>query len=42
MFSSVISHHARARGLSHSRVEVYVAPGSRLTKSGHPGERPII
>src|SRR5450759_5973438 len=40
MFSSVIFHdHARARGLNPILgCEVYVAPGSRLTKSGHPGE----
>src|SRR3954467_9523493 len=40
MFSSVIFHdHARARGLKPILgCEVYVAPGSRLTKSGIPGE----
>jgi DNA polymerase-3 subunit alpha len=40
MFSSVIFHdHARARGLNPILgCEVYVAPGSRLTKSGNPGE----
>jgi DNA polymerase-3 subunit alpha len=40
MFSSVIFHdHARARGLKPILgCEVYVAPGSRLTKSGNPGE----
>src|SRR3954454_24515137 len=39
MFSSVIFHdHARARGLNPILgVEVYVAPGSRLEKSGNPG-----
>ena len=40
MFSSVIFHdHARQRGLKPILgCEVYVAPGSRLTKSGNPGE----
>jgi len=40
MFSSVIFHdHARARGIKPILgCEVYVAPGSRLTKSGNPGE----
>ena len=40
MFSSVIFHdHARARGLNPILgCEVYVAPGSRRTKSGNPGE----
>jgi len=40
MFSSVIFHdHARARGLNPILgCEVYVAPGSRLNKSGNPGE----
>src|SRR6201997_1883760 len=40
MFSSVIFHdHARARGLTPILgCEVYVAPGSRHTKSGNPGE----
>jgi DNA polymerase-3 subunit alpha len=40
LFSSVIFHdHARARGLNPILgCEVYVAPGSRLTKSGNPGE----
>src|SRR6266496_4651005 len=40
MFSSVIFHdHARARGVKPILgCEVYVAPGSRLTKSGNPGE----
>src|SRR3954466_6052524 len=39
MFSSVIFHdHARARGLNPILgCEVYVAPGSRLDKSGTPG-----
>src|ERR671927_761418 len=39
MFSSVIFHdHARARGLNPILgCEVYVAPGSRLDKSGNPG-----
>jgi len=39
MFSSVIFHdHARARGLNPILgCEVYVAPGSRLEKSGNPG-----
>src|SRR5215208_6527953 len=39
LFSSVIFHdHARARGLSPILgCEVYVAPGSRLDKSGNPG-----
>ena len=40
MFSSVIFHdHARQRGVNPILgCEVYVAPGSRLTKSGTPGE----
>src|SRR5919204_4305752 len=40
LFSSVIFHdHARARGVKPILgCEVYVAPGSRLTKSGNPGE----
>ncbi|HEY7791162.1 MAG TPA: DNA polymerase III subunit alpha [Vicinamibacterales bacterium] len=40
LFSSVVFHdHARARGLNPILgCEVYVAPGSRLTKSGNPGE----
>jgi DNA polymerase-3 subunit alpha len=40
MFSSVIFHdHARQRGVKPILgCEVYVAPGSRLTKSGNPGE----
>src|SRR6201987_5075964 len=40
LFSSVMFHdHARARGLKPILgCEVYVAPGSRLTKSGNPGE----
>ncbi len=40
LFSSVIFHdHARARGVKPILgCEVYVAPGSRLTKSGSPGE----
>jgi DNA polymerase-3 subunit alpha len=40
LFSSVIFHdHARARGLTPILgCEVYVAPGSRHTKSGNPGE----
>src|SRR6195256_1230067 len=40
MFSSVIFHdHARARGLNPILgCEVYVAPGSRHTKTGVPGE----
>src|SRR6266508_3336839 len=40
MFSSVVFHdHARARGLKPILgCEVYMAPGSRLTKSGNPGE----
>jgi DNA polymerase-3 subunit alpha len=40
MFSSVIFHdHARARGLNPILgCEVYVAPGSRLNKTGSPGE----
>ena len=40
MFSSVTFHdHARQRGLNPILgCEVYVAPGSRLTKSGNPGE----
>src|SRR5580765_3961823 len=40
MFSSVIFHdHARQRGIKPILgCEVYVAPGSRLTKSGNPGE----
>ncbi len=39
LFSSVIFHdHARARGLNPVLgCEVYVAPGSRLEKSGNPG-----
>src|SRR4051812_535086 len=39
MFSSVIFHdHARTRGLNPILgCEVYVAPGSRLEKSGNPG-----
>jgi DNA polymerase-3 subunit alpha len=39
LFSSVIFHdHARARGLKPILgCEVYVAPGSRLDKSGNPG-----
>src|SRR5437762_3050505 len=39
LFSSVIFHdHARARGLNPILgCEVYVAPGSRLDKSGNPG-----
>ncbi|MBW8861987.1 MAG: PHP domain-containing protein, partial [Acidobacteria bacterium] len=39
MFSSVIFHdHARKRGLNPILgCEVYVAPGSRLDKSGNPG-----
>ena len=39
LFSSVIFHdHARARGLNPILgCEVYVAPESRLTKSGNPG-----
>ena len=39
MFSSVIFHdHARARGINPILgCEVYVAPGSRLDKSGNPG-----
>jgi DNA polymerase III subunit alpha len=39
MFSSVIFHdHARTRGLNPVLgCEVYVAPGSRLDKSGNPG-----
>src|SRR5437764_5325749 len=39
LFSSVIFHdHARARGLNPILgCEVYVAPGSRLEKSGNPG-----
>src|SRR6266850_5736982 len=39
MFSSVIFHdHARTRGLNPILgCEVYVAPGSRLDKSGNPG-----
>jgi len=39
MFSSVIFHdHARQRGLNPILgCEVYVAPGSRLDKSGNPG-----
>jgi DNA polymerase-3 subunit alpha len=39
LFSSVTFHdHARARGLKPILgCEVYVAPGSRLTKSGEPG-----
>ncbi|HEV8659496.1 MAG TPA: DNA polymerase III subunit alpha, partial [Thermoanaerobaculia bacterium] len=40
MFSSVIFHdHARQHGIQPILgCEVYVAPGSRLTKSGNPGE----
>src|SRR5436189_5567427 len=40
MFSAVIFHvHARGRGLKPILgCEVYMAPGSRLTKSGNPGE----
>ena len=40
LFSSVIFHdHARQRGVNPILgCEVYVAPGSRLTKSGNPGE----
>src|SRR6266436_1169140 len=40
LFSSVIFHdHARKRGVKPILgCEVYVAPGSRLTKSGNPGE----
>ena len=40
MFSSVLFHdHARARGLNPILgCEVYVAPGSRHSKSGNPGE----
>ena len=40
LFSSVIFHdHARARGVKPILgCEVYVAPGSRHTKSGNPGE----
>jgi DNA polymerase-3 subunit alpha len=40
LFSSVIFHdHARARGITPILgCEVYVAPGSRHTKSGNPGE----
>src|SRR5437762_3888329 len=40
LFSSVIFHdHARQRGLKPILgCEVYMAPGSRLTKSGTPGE----
>ena len=40
MFSSVIFHdHARQHGVKPILgCEVYVAPGSRLTKSGNPGE----
>src|SRR5436190_5551299 len=40
LFSSVIFHdHARARGVNPILgCEVYVAPGSRLTKGGVPGE----
>src|SRR5882724_6808917 len=40
LFSSVIFHdHARKRGIKPILgCEVYVAPGSRLTKSGNPGE----
>jgi DNA polymerase-3 subunit alpha len=40
LFSSVIFHdHARKRGINPILgCEVYVAPGSRLTKSGNPGE----
>ena len=40
LFSSVVFHdHARARGVNPILgCEVYVAPGSRHTKSGNPGE----
>src|SRR5213083_1406920 len=40
MFSSVIFHdHARQHGIKPILgCEVYVAPGSRLTKNGNPGE----
>src|SRR5438309_6548112 len=40
MFSSVMFHdHAKERGVKPILgCEVYVAPGSRLTKSGNPGE----
>jgi len=40
MFSSVIFHdHARQRGINPILgCEVYVAPGSRLSKNGSPGE----
>src|SRR3984893_5980481 len=40
LFSSVIFHdHARQHGIKPILgCEVYVAPGSRLTKSGNPGE----
>src|SRR5438132_12839122 len=40
MFSSVIFHdHARQHGIKPILgCEVYVAPGSRFTKSGNPGE----
>jgi DNA polymerase-3 subunit alpha len=40
MFSSVVFHdHARARGLNPVLgCEVYVAPGSRFSKAGNPGE----
>src|SRR2546421_2653947 len=40
MFSSVVFHdHARQHGIKPILgCEVYVAPGSRLTKSGNPGE----
>jgi DNA polymerase-3 subunit alpha len=40
LFSSVIFHdHARQRGIKPILgCEVYVAPGSRLTKNGNPGE----
>ena len=40
LFSSVIFHdHAKARGVKPILgCEVYTAPGSRLTKSGNPGE----
>src|SRR5437773_7158604 len=40
LFSSVIFHdHARARGMNPIfGCEVYVAPGSRHTKNGNPGE----
>jgi DNA polymerase-3 subunit alpha len=40
MFSSVVFHdHARQRGIKPILgCEVYIAPGSRFTKSGNPGE----